>query len=317
MTTKLTMWRAVLAVAVLVAITMPFQAHADLVRADDPAFGAGTDGFNLTRDTATGLEWLDLTLTKGLSYNAVAGGAGGFIAAGFSFATESQVSTLFTSAGFTFQDANNHAVDAPSAVLLLNLVGCTVNCTTFAFPAGQGFVDFDVFSSTTAPQALYQAIVSTPGDFATAFTGRAFAQSVTSFSKDSSFSSGGSFLIRPVPVPLTVSIDIMPGSDLNNINLSSAGLIPVAILSSETFDATTVNEDTIFLAGAIVKLAGQSGNFLCQERDVNKDDNVDLVCDVETAEFLITPGDSTAELTAETFDGTLIQGTDSIRIVPD
>ncbi len=42
----------------------------------------------------------------------------------------------------------------------------------------------------------------------------------------------------------------------------------------------------------------------------------DLVCQVEAAEFLIEPGEGTAELTAETFDGTPIQGTDSIRIVP-
>ncbi len=115
----------------------------------------------------------------------------------------------------------------------------------------------------------------------------------------------------------TVAIDIKPGSDNNSINLSSAGVIPVAILGSETFDATTVDEETIFLAGASVKLAGLSGEFSCQERDVNNDDYADLVCDVETAEFMIETGDDTVQLTAETFDGLAIKGTDSIRIVPD
>ena len=38
-----------------------------------------------------------------------------------------------------------------------------------------------------------------------------------------------------------VTIDIKPGSDPNSINLGSAGVIPVAILSSEAFDATTVD----------------------------------------------------------------------------
>ncbi len=51
---------------------------------------------------------------------------------------------------------------------------------------------------------------------------------------------------------LPVEIDIKPGSDPNSINLSSAGVIPVAILSSATFDATTVNPDTIFLASGPV-----------------------------------------------------------------
>ncbi len=54
---------------------------------------------------------------------------------------------------------------------------------------------------------------------------------------------------------------------------------------------------------------------MCHEEDVNSDGLDDLVCQVETAEFLIEPGEDTAELTAETFDGTPIRGTDSIRIV--
>ena len=57
--------------------------------------------------------------------------------------------------------------------------------------------------------------------------------------------------------------------------------------------------------------------FMCHEEDVNDDGLDDLVCQVETAEFLIVPGEGTAELTAETFDGTPIQGIDSIQILPD
>ena len=114
-----------------------------------------------------------------------------------------------------------------------------------------------------------------------------------------------------------VEIDIKPGSDPNSINLSSAGVIPVAILSSETFDALTVDEETIFLESAGVKMAGRSGNFLCHEEDVNSDGLDDLVCQVETAFFMIDEGAGTAELTAETFDGTPIRGVDSIQIVPD
>ena len=122
-------------------------------------------------------------------------------------------------------------------------------------------------------------------------------------------------------IVIDVAIDIKPNSDQNTINLGSAGVIPgvipVAILGSETFDATTVDETTIFLAGARVKLAGQSGEFSCQERDVNNDGFVDLRCKVETAEFMIEVGDDTAKLEVETFDGTLVTGTDFIRIVPD
>jgi hypothetical protein len=40
---------------------------------------------------------------------------------------------------------------------------------------------------------------------------------------------------------LDVTIDIKPGSYPNSINLGSAGVVPVAIFSNESFDATTIN----------------------------------------------------------------------------
>ena len=39
---------------------------------------------------------------------------------------------------------------------------------------------------------------------------------------------------------LPVNIDIKPGSETNTINLGSKGNVPVAILSTTVFDATTV-----------------------------------------------------------------------------
>lgn len=116
---------------------------------------------------------------------------------------------------------------------------------------------------------------------------------------------------------LEVSIDIKPDSIPNIINLSSAGVIPVAILSSETFDALTVDENTIFFASAGVKVAGGSSRHMCHEEDINDDGLDDLICQVETAEFMIEPGEGTADLTADTFDGVPVRGTDSIQIVPD
>ncbi len=63
------------------------------------SFGVNT----ITRDTDTGLEWLDLTESTGLSVSQVQAelGAGGLYE-GFSYATRSDVETLFfTSAGIT------------------------------------------------------------------------------------------------------------------------------------------------------------------------------------------------------------------------
>jgi len=116
---------------------------------------------------------------------------------------------------------------------------------------------------------------------------------------------------------MDVSLDIKPGSSQNTINLSSAGVVPVAILSTPTFSAKTIDPDTLFLAGAPVGVAGRSGKFLCQMRDVNWDNVDDLVCDFDTAQFLIHTGETLAELVGKTITGVPIRGQDIIRIVPD
>jgi hypothetical protein len=115
---------------------------------------------------------------------------------------------------------------------------------------------------------------------------------------------------------LKVAIDIKPGSDPNSVNLGSSGVIPVAILSSATFDATTVDPDSVTLAGAKVRVVGKSGRHLCHNEDVNGDLIVDMVCQVETADLFIVVGDASAVLEAKTTSGLEIFGEDSISIVP-
>lgn len=115
-----------------------------------------------------------------------------------------------------------------------------------------------------------------------------------------------------------VDIDIKPGSDPNSVNLSSAGKIPVAILSTPDFDAPAeVDPDTLRLAGAAVKLIGKSGKFQCSSQDVNGDGLLDLVCHFETQTlFLLEAGHTVAVLEGSTLDGTAIRGEDSVKIVP-
>lgn len=123
-------------------------------------------------------------------------------------------------------------------------------------------------------------------------------------------------LMKPYNI-IQVAIDIKPGSDPNSINLSSADIIPVAILSSDTFDATTVDPETVKLAGAAIKMAGKSGKYLSHEEDVNSDGLLDLVCQVLTEQLTIEPGETIALLEAKTLEGLSIRGEDIIRIVKD
>lgn len=126
----------------------------------------------------------------------------------------------------------------------------------------------------------------------------------------------GTSIIFTIVSVRTVSIDIKPGSHPNSINLSSGGSIPVAILSSPTFDATQVDPASVSLAGAAVKLRGKGDKYACSPEDVNGDRLLDFVCHVETAQLEIEPGDSIAILEATTIDGARIRGEDLIQIVP-
>jgi 4-aminobutyrate aminotransferase-like enzyme len=97
--------------------------------------------------------------------------------------------------------------------------------------------------------------------------------------------------------------------------LGSNGVVPVAILSSADFDAATVNPSTVTLAGAEVKLKGNSGNSGSLE-DVNGDGYLDLVVQIYTTQLGLETGDTVAILNAYTYAGPALTGSDWIQIVP-
>jgi hypothetical protein len=116
---------------------------------------------------------------------------------------------------------------------------------------------------------------------------------------------------------IEVQVDIKPGSYPNSINLGSNGVIPVAILSTASFDATLIPANTVFLAGSGVAVRGKGNNTLAHEDDVNGDGLMDLVVKVETENLdPDTFQEGTAILTGETFDGVQFEGSDDIAIVP-
>lgn len=112
-----------------------------------------------------------------------------------------------------------------------------------------------------------------------------------------------------VPI-ITVSIDIKPGSYPNSIYLNAKGVIPVAILTTPTFDASTVNSTSVrfgpFEAVAIHYAL----------KDVDGDGDIDMILQFETLATGIKPSDTQAMLTGMTVGGIHIEGTDSVRVVP-
>ena len=160
----------------------------------------GSGAGDITFDSQTGLEWLDLTKTAGLSYNEIKNGTVtgfDFIANdGFRFATVSDVSTLFSNAGVTVFNTESATSLAPFQ-LLFGLMGCTGNCS-LSQPFLRGYADFDVFNSSLSAAPFFQLNTST--------TAKADI-TILNIPKTSFTSSIGSFLVRnsaEVPEPSSI-----------------------------------------------------------------------------------------------------------------
>jgi hypothetical protein len=131
----------------------------------------------------------------------------------------------------------------------------------------------------------------------------------------SASSTGGGFALCPVTLDvvetITVAIDIKPGSFPNSINPKSKGKIPVAILTTDTFDATTVDPLTVQFGQSSAVEAHGKGHI----EDADGDGDFDLVLHFNTQDTGIVCGDTSASLTGMTFDGQTIEGSDSINTV--
>jgi len=111
-----------------------------------------------------------------------------------------------------------------------------------------------------------------------------------------------------------VDIDIKPGSYPNSINPNAGGVIPVAILTTADFDASTVDPQMVALEGAGARAKGKSGRYGSME-DVDGDGDLDLVVQIENV-IEWDPEATEATLTGETYNGIYIQGMDTVNIVP-
>jgi uncharacterized delta-60 repeat protein len=112
---------------------------------------------------------------------------------------------------------------------------------------------------------------------------------------------------------IRVAIDIKPGSTTNPIKLSSTGRIPIAILSSSSFDATTVDPASVCFGDAQAPAQRDCTVAHSSLEDVNADGRLDLLLLFETMQTRIDPGDTQACLSGRTFSGLGVEGCDSIK----
>lgn len=118
--------------------------------------------------------------------------------------------------------------------------------------------------------------------------------------------SGGGQLI-PLSLP-PLDIEVKPGNDLNRINLKSKGVVSVAVLTTDHFDALDVEPWTVLFAGA------EPRQWTIE--DIDGDDDLDLLFHIETEQLNLDENSRNAVLTCENYDGIPMQGADRVDIVP-
>jgi hypothetical protein len=109
-----------------------------------------------------------------------------------------------------------------------------------------------------------------------------------------------------------IEVGIKPDSDPNSINPFRRGVIPVAILTTEDFDALTVDADSVRFGPAEAEKRHKQAHV----EDVDGDGDLDLLLHFRTQDTGIAPGDTEACLSGQTHDGVPITGCDSVRTVP-
>ena len=118
-------------------------------------------------------------------------------------------------------------------------------------------------------------------------------------------------------IPETMQVDILPGDPENNINLRTQRLIPVAILGSAKLDITDVNPRTLSLEATSVNLVGKSDKSLCEQRDINSDSYMDLICNVKTIGFRVPPGEIDVVISVGTYQRQSLRAVGVLRYLAE
>ena len=119
------------------------------------------------------------------------------------------------------------------------------------------------------------------------------------------------------PTPLPVSIDVKPVDTANKINLSSKGVLPVAVLSRPDFDASQFMPVMAHLQDAVAPMDCSGAAAVRRAySDVNGDGLVDLVFFFRVQDLSFTSSTTEVMLMAHNAEGSHIMGTDAVIVKP-
>ena len=123
--------------------------------------------------------------------------------------------------------------------------------------------------------------------------------------------------IRIQPHVIYVGIDIKPGSYPNAINCKyRKEVVSVAVLTTEDFNALTVDHTTVTFEGAKeIHVDRRTGLPVWHTEDIDLDGDMDLLFHFYRKDTSLTCQSTTGQLKGFTYDGIPIEGTDSVLMI--
>lgn len=110
--------------------------------------------------------------------------------------------------------------------------------------------------------------------------------------------------------PYAIIVDIKPGSLTNVVNFKNKGVVPVAVLTTSDFDATTLNVASLkFGPGGAAEAHGKG-----HPEDVDHDGDIDLMLHFDTQATGLTNTDGSAMLVGTTLSGVPVAGSDVLNV---
>jgi hypothetical protein len=191
--------RKLAAACLALAAIMPFASQADLVRR---TITEGPLVLEVTTDTATGLDWLDVRLTVNQTFDQVR--TGPYYQLGFRHATRGELQTLFANAGTpddNFDISTTHPSETAALVDLLGATRTSWNSRHSTGFSGTDFFGVDITLATHPIGTTFSALLGKV-DYMDLRSVGSYLLGEAHFSGGHPFSDQpspdyGSFLVRP------------------------------------------------------------------------------------------------------------------------
>lgn len=194
---------SILIASVLLLCLGNIQTEAALIEITDNGSPGGIN--NITHDTVTGLEWLDLTASRNISYDAITVQfASGGIFEGWRHATKLEVETLLlTSANLTL---GSQSVVDPLAVQFVGTFGVTQSNSLPDGTATRGLYNDDTSGSFTNISGAAFVMFGYPTIVNTSYTEVSILDDQPFPKDETPTGTTGHWLVRAAPIPEPATI---------------------------------------------------------------------------------------------------------------